>query len=139
MKKLSRKEFEKVVEEGINAVPERFLKMLDNVVILVENEPTRKQKKELGLAADDALFGLYEGISQLDRDGGYTMALPDRITIFKKHIEEEAEDEEDLREIVRDTVWHEIAHHFGMDEREVELAEERRRCAALRKAEEKKD
>lgn len=126
MRKLSDKEFERIVEEGISAIPEKFLRLLDNVVIVIQEEPTKRQRKELDLADDEDLFGLYEGISQLERAEGYNMALPDKITIFKRATEEEAEDEDDAREIVRDTVWHEIAHHFGMDEREVEEAEERR-------------
>lgn len=126
MKKVSRKTFERIVGEGIDAIPERFLRLLDNVVILIEDEPTQEQVDDLGLAEDETLFGLYEGVSQLERSGGYSGALPDRITIFKRSIEEEAEDEKEIREIVRDTVWHEIAHHFGMDESEVERAEDKR-------------
>lgn len=126
MKRLSRKAFERIVGEGIDAIPERFLRLLDNVVILIEDEPTREQLDELAIAEDETLFGLYEGVSQLERGGGYSGALPDRITIFKRPIEDEAEDEKEMREIVRDTVWHEIAHHFGMDESEVERAEDKR-------------
>ena len=64
---------------------------------------------------------------QAERGDHYTNVLPDKITIFQKPIEEEAESLEDIREIVKETVWHEIAHHFGLDEDEVEEAGKRRR------------
>ena len=65
-------------------------------------------------------------MSQLERGANYTFVLPDKITIFQKPIEEEARDEEDLKKIVENTVWHEIAHHFGMDETRVRQVEAKR-------------
>jgi len=127
MQKLDRMEFEKIVKEGIEAIPEKFLRRLDNVAIVVEDEPTPAQKKKLNIHPGWTLFGLYEGVSQAERGANYTSVLPDKITIFQKPIEEEARDEEDIKEIVKDTVWHEIAHHFGMDETQVHEAEVRRR------------
>ena len=70
---------------------------------------------------------LYEGVSQTRRGANYNAALPDKITIFQKPIEREARSKEDLKEIVKNTVWHEIAHHFGMSEKEVREAEIKRR------------
>ncbi len=127
MKKLNQTDFEKIVGEGIKAIPEKFLRKLDNVAIVIEDEPTLAQKKKLNIHPGWTLFGLYEGVPQIERGAGYSAVLPDKITIFQKPIENEAADEKDIREIVKNTVWHEIAHHFGMDEVRVRQTETKRR------------
>ena len=150
MQKLNRRKFEKIVKMGIKAIPERFLQKLNNMAIVIGDEPTPAQKKKLnpvrsnppeadaGLQADRTsngvnlrsnwtLFGLYEGVPQLSRGANYSAALPDKITIFQKPIEAAARDEENIKEIVKNTVWHEIAHHFGMNEVQVRQAETKRR------------
>ncbi|PIR26272.1 MAG: hypothetical protein COV41_01860 [Candidatus Brennerbacteria bacterium CG11_big_fil_rev_8_21_14_0_20_43_10] len=131
MQKLSRTEFEKIVKQGIKAIPEKFLLKLDNVAIVIEDEPTLAQKKKLNLRPGWTLFGLYEGVPQAKRGTNYSAALPDKITIFQKPIEAAARDEKDIKEMVKNTVWHEIAHHFGMDEVRVRQAEVRRRKILL--------
>lgn len=127
MQKLSRREFEKLVEKGIKAIPKRFLEKLDNVAIIVEDEPAPAQFKKLNLRHGWTLFGLYEGVPQARRGSHYGGVLPDKITIFQKPIENAAGGEADIREIVKNTVWHEIAHHFGMDESRVRQAEARKK------------
>lgn len=127
MQKISRPEFEKIVNKGIGAIPERFLKLLDNVVIVIEKEPTNVQKKKFKLGHDWTLFGLYEGIPLSERGDHYTSVTPDKITIFQRPIEQEAESLKEMEEIVSNTVWHEIAHHFGLDEAQVRKAEKRRK------------
>jgi len=124
---MNREKFEKIVEEGIDAIPEKFLRKLSNVAIVIADSPTPEQKKKLKIGRGWTLFGLYEGISQSARGANYTWVLPDKITIFQKPIEEEADNDDEIREIVKNTVWHEIAHHFGMDESSVREAEKRRR------------
>jgi len=124
---MSREEFEEIVTEGIAAIPEKFLKKLKNVAIVIEDEPTPVQKEKLKLRPREDILGLYEGVSQLRRGASYTAVLPDKITIFKKAIEEVSRNEEEIKEMVKNTVWHEIAHHFGMDEVEVRQAEAKRR------------
>lgn len=123
---MSKKEFERLVGEGILQIPERFRILLDNVAIVIEEEPTREQRKTAGLDSDETLLGLYEGIPRTKRTSGYSGVLPDKITIFKKPILEDAETSEEVKEIVRDTVWHEIAHHFGLDEEDIYEREERK-------------
>ncbi len=118
--------FEQLVDEGIKDIPQKFLDKLDNVGIVIEDNPSPEQMKKLKMRKDYLLFGLYEGIPKTDR-WGYAQVLPDKITIFKNQIEEYAHSEEDIRKLVRDTVWHEIAHHFGMNEKEVRDAEMRRK------------
>ncbi|MDD3170341.1 MAG: metallopeptidase family protein [Candidatus Paceibacterota bacterium] len=117
--------FEKLVKEGIKAIPKKFLEKLDNVDIVIEEEPTQVQLKKLRIGSGYSLFGLYEGIPKTKR-WEYGQVLPDKITIFKNPIEELARSEEEIKKIVKDTVWHEIAHHFGMDEKKVREAESRR-------------
>ena len=113
---MNQEEFQKIVEEGISAIPKRFLEKLDNVDICIEEEPPRGRP----------LFGLYQGIPKTKR-GHYGQVLPDKITIFKGPIERRGRSKEKIREIVKNTVWHEIAHHFGMNEREVREVEKRRK------------
>ena len=125
--KIHKKDFEKSVKEGIRAIPEKFLRKLDNVAIVIEDEPTSAQKKKLNIRSSLVLLGLYEGVPKAKRGANYNAVLPDKITIFKKTIEEEARGEEDLKEIVKNTVWHEIAHHFGMSEVQARQAEIKRR------------
>jgi len=127
VQRLNRRKFEKIVKKGIKAIPERFLQKLNNMAIVIGDEPTPAQKKKLNLRSNWTLFGLYEGIPQLSRGANYSAALPDKITIFQKPIEAAARDEENIKEIVKNTVWHEIAHHFGMNEVQVRQAETKRR------------
>jgi len=124
---VNQERFEKIVVEGVEAIPEKFLRKLSNVAVVIEDNPTPEQRKKLKLRYNWTLFGLYEGIPQSARLGNYTGVLPDKITIFQKSIEDEAESEEEVKEIVKNTVWHEIAHHFGMDESAVRQAEEKRK------------
>lgn len=127
MPRLTKEEFEKIVGEGVKAIPERFLQKLSNVAIVIEAEPTPAQRKKLNIHPGFTLLGLYEGVPQARRGSNYSAVLPDKITIFQNPIEATARDETDIKEIVKNTVWHEIAHHFGMDEAEVRQAEARRR------------
>lgn len=123
---MTREEFEKLVREGIQAIPKRFLEKLDNVDIVIEDNPSPDQIRKLRIRKDSVIFGLYEGIPQTKR-GHYGQVLPDKITIFKEPIEKFASSKEEIKEIVKNTVWHEIAHHFGLDEKRVRQAESRRR------------
>lgn len=112
--------FEKLVWEGIHAIPEPFKHKIENVAFIIEDEPTPKQKEEIHLDSHHLLLGLYQGISQVHRGDVYNAALPDKITIFKKPILLIAQNDPDLvRKQVYDTVWHEIGHHFGLNEKEV--------------------
>lgn len=125
---VNRDQFDELVAEGMEAIPEKFLRRISNVAIMVEDKPTVEQRRKLRLRADHDLFGLYEGIPQTARGDHYYWVLPDKITIFRKSILAHARDAEEVRAIVRDTVWHEIAHHFGMDERAVRVKERRQKA-----------
>ncbi len=119
--------FEKLVDQGIKDIPKAFLDKLENVEIVIEEEPNQEQLRKLKMRKGTVLFGLYEGVP-LTKRWSYGQVLPDKITIFKKPMEQVSQGfESRIREMVKETVWHEIAHHFGMDEAMVRRAEKRRR------------
>jgi predicted Zn-dependent protease with MMP-like domain len=117
--------FEQLVDEGIEAIPERFLKKLENVAIVIADTPSREQLVENHVPEGDTLLGLYEGVPLIERGDVYGgLILPDKITIFKEPLlEEAAGDDNALRTLVRETVWHEIAHYFGYDDDAIEARE----------------
>ncbi len=113
-----RSRFEELVVEAIDELPDDILAILDNVEIVVADAPTTHQLDEAGdLDAGEMLLGLYEGIPLTDRTGGYGLVLPDKITLFQGALESICPDEETLRNEVRVTVIHELAHHFGISDR----------------------
>jgi predicted Zn-dependent protease with MMP-like domain len=115
-------EFEKLVAEGIDTVPEQFAKALDNVEITVEIWPTPDDLQSVGVRSPLALFGLYRGIPQTKRVN-YQAILPDKISIFAGPIvAAHGENPEAVRRQVRDTVLHEIGHHFGMSDEQIRKA-----------------
>jgi predicted Zn-dependent protease with MMP-like domain len=124
---MSNEQFEALVAAGIDAIPAEYTERLDNVAIVVSDEPTPEQRQRLSLRPWTTLFGLYQGVPLGRRGSGYSLVLPDKITIFRRPIEAAARSNEEVKEIVRNTVWHEIAHHFGMDESQVRAAEAKRR------------
>ena len=122
-------EFGKIVDEAIASIPAEFLDKLDNVAVIVEDVPTLHQIRKLrSRGVHGFLLGLYEGVPQTKRRHyGVGGQLPDKITIFRKPILAIARTSDDLIKIVKNTVIHEIAHHFGMDETQVREAEGERR------------
>lgn len=121
---MEHEQFKQLAKEGIDSIDEKFLQKLKNVEIVIEDDPTPFQLEKLHMRGG-LLFGLYEGIPQTKREG-YGQVLPDKITIFKNPIEQVFFRLEDIKKAVADTVWHEIAHHFGMDEHQVREAERKR-------------
>lgn len=122
-------EFESSVQAGFLLIPEKFRKRIRNVAILIEDEPSEEVRKQEGLSEDETLLGLYQGIPNTARGDSYGIGptMPDTITLFRVPIEEEAGGiPEEIRRVVAETIWHELAHYFGMDEDEVRLREEKR-------------
>ncbi len=118
--------FKKLIAESFALLPERIRERVSNVAILVEDEPSEEVRRAEKLEDDETLLGYYHGIPLVERgsDYGVGMTLPDTITLFRVPIEEEAgEEPEDVRRVIAETLWHEVAHHFGMDEREVRARE----------------
>ncbi len=108
-------EFEKLVTESIESLPKDQLDKVQNIVFLVEPEPSEEQRHKLGLRPCQSLFGLYEGVPLTERRGGYAFTLPDRITIFQNTHELFANTQAELIAQVKNTVWHEVAHYFGLN------------------------
>lgn len=115
MFRVSQSEFEELVNHAIDALPKKYLKKLNNVVIVTEDKPTPEQHSKLHLHNGETLYGLYEGIPMTQRGTNYSMVLPDKITIFKLPIEYGANNFSELKEQVRHTLWHEVAHFFGLN------------------------
>jgi predicted Zn-dependent protease with MMP-like domain len=123
---MSDEEFLKLVDAGIDALRPDVKERMKNVAIVIADEPTPLQREENNLGEGDTLFGLYEGIPQTERGVSDDLVMPDKITIFKLPILATYSDPEDIATCVENTVWHEVAHHFGMEEDEVEEEEWRR-------------
>ncbi len=130
---MTREAFEQLVaEEFPKAVPEKFRHLIRNVVFLVESEPSQQLRALEQLRPNETLLGHYRGVPTDSRGSSYGVggALPDTITLFQLPLEEEAGlqggDEEATRAVIRETIWHEVGHHFGLDEFEVRKREEKR-------------
>ena len=120
--------FERLVVEAVEVLPLRVREAMKNVAIVIEQEPRWKKESEIGIKRQEVLLGLYEGIPLTGRDSGYFGALPDKITIFQKPIEILSEgSEERVIALVREVVWHEIGHHFGLSDREISILEKKRK------------
>lgn len=111
---LDEEEFRKLVSEAIDNIPKKYSDKLDNVGFVVEDVPTPEQREKLKLRNDQSLFGLYEGIPLTRRGAGYNLVLPDKITIFKLPMEARANSLTELKEQLGRTVWHEVAHYYGL-------------------------
>ena len=126
---MRREEFEKLIAEGFERLPQWVKEKIKNVALLVEDEPSHEVRERERLAEDETLLGYYQGIPLIERGEHYGVGatMPDTITLYQLPIEEEAaSDPERVRKVVADTVWHEFAHHFGMDEHEVRDREQKR-------------
>jgi predicted Zn-dependent protease with MMP-like domain len=110
--------FKELVSEALDSLPKEFAEKLSNVSVTVDNFPTPYQVAKARLGPNMLLFGLYEGVPQTKR-GVYYSSIPDKITIFKYAIEMVAHTEEQIKERVRQTVIHEIGHHFGLSDAEL--------------------
>jgi predicted Zn-dependent protease with MMP-like domain len=113
---MERKAFEKLVSDAIRELPEEFREKLQNVAIIVEDYPSAELIEQTGLAPDETLFGLYEGVPLTERGYFSEPFYPDRILIFQRSIEDECDSAEEIKHEVKTTLVHEIAHFFGMDD-----------------------
>lgn len=114
MIKVSDKQFKAIVADAIDGIPSPYIDRLQNVAFIIEDTPTPQQFKKLGLRCNTLLFGLYEGVPLPQRQGT-TKLLPDKITLFKKPLQTVSKDTNDLTQRVKHTVWHEVAHYYGLD------------------------
>jgi predicted Zn-dependent protease with MMP-like domain len=115
MLSVSDEDFEKLIGEQLDSLPEKYVKGLNNVLITFEDDPSPEQREQLKLHCNQTLFGLYQGIPMTQRNAAYNMVVPDKITIFKNPILWASHDIKSLQAQIRHTLWHEIAHHYGLD------------------------
>lgn len=111
---LSDEEFDRLISKAMDELPQKYIEGLDNVAIVQADEPTEEQKIKMKLDNQHLLLGLYEGIPLTQRGNGYSFVLPDKITLFKHAIQAVSYDETSLFEQIKRTLWHEIAHYYGL-------------------------
>lgn len=111
---ISDEQFAALVGEALDELPAKYTNNMNNVAIVYEDDPTPLQREELKLHCDESLFGLYQGIPLTKRDMGYNLVVPDKITIFKNPLISVSPDVATLKKQIKHTLWHEIAHHFGL-------------------------
>ena len=122
---MRREVFERLVEEALREIPKRFRNAMQNVALVVEDEPAQDVLDDLEVEPGDTLFGLYQGTPLTERSWGYGNNLPDRISIYQGPIEDACDGEDEIRDCIAETVIHEFGHYFGMSEEEIEAIEEK--------------
>src|SRR5687768_16307734 len=121
---MTRAQFERLVAEAVTLIPKRFRREMQNLALVVEEEPSADLLDEMEIEPPDSLYGLYQGTPLPERTWGYGNALPDRITLFQRPIEEDCEDDDEIRAVIGETLIHEVGHYFGLSEEEIEAIEE---------------
>jgi predicted Zn-dependent protease with MMP-like domain len=122
---MTRARFERLVAEAVTLIPRRFRREMKNLALVVEDEPSEALLDEMEIEPPDSLYGLYQGTPLTERSWAFGNALPDRITLFQRPIEEDCEDEDEIRAVIGETLIHEVGHYFGMSEEEIEEIEEK--------------
>ena len=122
---MTRQQFERLVAEAVTLIPRRFRREMKNLALVVEEEPSPALLDEMEIEPPDSLYGLYQGIPLPERSWTDGNHLPDKITLFQRPIEEDCEDEEEIRAVIGETLIHEVGHYFGLSEEEIEEIEER--------------
>jgi predicted Zn-dependent protease with MMP-like domain len=121
---MQRDAFERLVADALASIPRRFRDAMQNLAIVVEDEPSRELLRQMDVEPPDTLLGLYQGLPLTERRWDYGNALPDRILLFQGPLERDSENEDDLVVAIGETLIHEIGHYFGLSEDEIEHIEE---------------
>lgn len=114
MIELTDEEFDALITRAMDELPQEYIRGLENVAIVYDDEPSEEQKIKMNLDHNHLLLGLYEGIPLTQRGAGYTFVLPDKITLFKHSILAVVQNEAQLFEQIKRTLWHEMAHYYGL-------------------------
>ena len=122
---MTRENFEQLVAEAITLIPKRFRREMKNIAIIVEDEPSDDLLEEMEIEPPDSLYGLYQGTPLPERSATWGNTLPDCVTLFQRPIEEDCDDDDDVRMVIGETLIHEVGHYFGLSEEEIEEIEER--------------
>jgi predicted Zn-dependent protease with MMP-like domain len=123
MEIISDERFQELIDQAFDSLPKLHRDRVQNVAILFADQPTPEQRHELQLRHDQTLLGLYQGVPLARRQGTLTI-LPDTITLFKLPLLMRVHDEQELREAIRHTLWHEIAHYYGLNHTDINKLEE---------------
>jgi predicted Zn-dependent protease with MMP-like domain len=113
---LTRREFEALVDSALRKLPRPFREKLANIAVVVEDWADDETLDEMGIEPPDTLYGLYRGVDLTLRDSSYGNVLPDTIHIYQGPIEEDCDDSEEMADLVREVVVHEVGHYFGLDD-----------------------
>lgn len=118
---MTRREFERIVEEAVKSLPEQFRAKIENVIFRVSESPNKRQSKskEPG-TREPSLYGLYEGVPRTERSVEESFREPDRITIFKRAIERDHKSKAAMVKCIQETVLHELGHYFGLSDPELD-------------------
>jgi predicted Zn-dependent protease with MMP-like domain len=127
MPELTDEAFDALITRAMNELPQRYIAGLDNVAIVMADEPTEQQKIKMKLDNQHLLLGLYEGVPLTQRGSGWSGMLPDKITLFKHAILRVARTDEELFEQIKRTLWHEIAHYYGLNHARIDELQQRPR------------
>ncbi|MBP9771604.1 MAG: metallopeptidase family protein [Candidatus Pacebacteria bacterium] len=121
----TKEEFDEMVGVAFARLPENIREQVQNVAILVEDVPSEPVREDLALESLTELLGLYQGVPKTDRDNDAPPLLPDSVTLYKLALEEEAFNSgKDIENLIYETLWHELGHHFGHDEEGIQKREE---------------
>jgi predicted Zn-dependent protease with MMP-like domain len=123
---MTREQFEALVESALRKLPRPFRVKMANIAVVVEDWADDATLEDMGIEPPDTLYGLYRGIDVTRRDSSYGNVLPDTIHIYQGPIEEDCADPEEMAELVRDVVIHEVGHYFGLDDDTMEDIEQQR-------------
>ncbi len=126
MLEISDEQFDQIISKAMDSLPKTHVDAIRNVAIVYEDEPTEAQRLELKLQCHETLFGLYEGVPLARRHGAIHNYPPDKITIFKNPMLHYVDSLAGLEEQVRHTLWHEVAHYFGLNHDQIHALEKRR-------------
>lgn len=122
---LTDEQFDTLITRAMDELPQEYIKGLENVAIVMADEPNELQRQRHGLHDGSLLLGLYEGVPLPKRGNGWSGMIPDKITLFKYHILATVHDEASLFEQIKRTLWHEIAHYYGLDHDRIDFLESR--------------
>lgn len=123
MLSISDKDFDDMISSVMDELPQEYITGLKNVSVVIADDPDEHQRQKLKLRCHETLFGLYEGIPLTKRGSGYNLVLPDKITLFKNPLLSASQDLASFRENTKRTLWHEIAHHYGLDHERIHKLE----------------
>lgn len=125
MQEITDEEFDRLITRAMDELPQKYIEGLDNVAIVYEDTPTEEQKIKMKIDRHHLLLGLYEGIPLTHRGNGYSFVLPDKITLFKHSIQAVSHDEASLFEQIKRTLWHEMAHYYGLNHAQMDALQTR--------------